>query len=197
MTRRLARSFISALALCVLGAGLVLLAAGQPWASATVADLPGRPVIRPTGGTLAPAASGLGLVALAGVLAIVATRGVGRIIVGGLLVLAGLGIIAAPLQVGGDVQAALQEPAIQAAGHTSPSVSDQRLTAWPVLAGFGGLLVTASGALTVIRGRRWPGMSPRYERTVPDRRGHAGETGSGTHDRSLWDAIGRGDDPTA
>jgi hypothetical protein len=63
------------------------------------------------------------------------------------------------------------------------------VSAWWVLSLVGGVLLAASGLLTAVRGRRWPGMSSRYERPGPAR--------PATDDpASLWKALDRGDDPT-
>jgi uncharacterized membrane protein (TIGR02234 family) len=62
---------------------------------------------------------------------------------------------------------------------------------------FGGLVLLAAGALTVVRGRHWPGMSSRYE--TPAARASR-ETASvreqSTTPKGLWDALDRGEDPT-
>jgi hypothetical protein len=57
---------------------------------------------------------------------------------------------------------------------------------WPLLCTVGGVLVAAAGVFTVVRGSRWPGMGSRYERR-----------GTPREDVPLWDALDRGDDPTA
>ncbi|MEV4060709.1 Trp biosynthesis-associated membrane protein, partial [Nonomuraea dietziae] len=61
-------------------------------------------------------------------------------------------------------------------------------TAWPYLAAAGGALLIAGGVLAVARATGWAGMSGRY-----DRPGSAAEQ---RDDKSLWEAIDRGDDPT-
>src|SRR4029453_5242547 len=76
------------------GAALVLLAAGRPWVHAVVVGTPGQVRISPAARSVAPAVSGLGLFALASVVAVVATRRAGRLLVGSLAALAGLGILA-------------------------------------------------------------------------------------------------------
>ena len=95
----LARRELSvALAVGAAGAGMVLLAAQQPWARASFAPAP-PPLptssITVTGHALLPAANALGLAALACLAAVIATRGVVRRVVGMLLALLGL-LIAVP-----------------------------------------------------------------------------------------------------
>ncbi len=53
----------------------------------------------------------------------------------------------------------------------------------------GGLAVAAAGALTVVRGKEWPGLAARYDR--PSR-----PAGKPQTDAQVWDALDRGDDPT-
>jgi hypothetical protein len=61
---------------------------------------------------------------------------------------------------------------------------------WPVLAAAGGLAVAATGALTITRSARWPAMGARYERPARTRSQAAGP-------EQLWQALDRGEDPTA
>jgi Tryptophan-associated transmembrane protein (Trp_oprn_chp) len=61
---------------------------------------------------------------------------------------------------------------------------------WPLLAAAGGLAVAAAGALTIARGARWPSMGARYDR--PARTRH-----DSTDPAQLWQALDRGEDPTA
>jgi uncharacterized membrane protein (TIGR02234 family) len=182
------RTMIAALTGCVAGAGLVLLAASQPWAGAIVADLPGGGRIDPSGGTVAPLASGLALAALAGPLAVLATRGVGRLAVGVLLVVAGSGIAVVAVRTAADATAAVSEPAAAAVGLSTPAIYQAESTGWPYVAALGGLAVATAGVATIARGRGWPSMSARYER--PDRQPATARPAS------MWDAIGRGEDPT-
>jgi hypothetical protein len=97
---------------------------------------------------------------------------------------------------------------------------------WPALAAVGGAVLLAAGLTAVIRGRRWPGMSARYDRPFPHAStagtparppgvdpatGRAPATGdpsspAGTQpgdavagdrrERTLWEALDRGVDPT-
>jgi hypothetical protein len=154
---------------CAAGAGLALLAAGRTWAHVTVV----RPAPLPplyqakTGIALLPWLSALGLVALAGAGALLATRGLVRAVVGVLLMLSGLGLAGGAL-------------ARLVAG-ASPG--------WPLLTALGGLVVAGSGVLAVARGRDWPGMGARYDRP-------AHTSGAPRSEAQIWDALDRGEDPT-
>ena len=150
----------------VVGAGLALLAASRAWS-----DAPGRPgpanlgtgADPLTGGEQYPWIPALALAALAGGGALLATRGAVRAAVGGLLLLCGTGVVL------GGAYAVAQEAA--------PS--------WPIAAALGGLAVFDAGYLTVRKGRSWPGMAARYERSArPD------------DPASMWDDLDHGRDPT-
>ncbi|MER7360239.1 Trp biosynthesis-associated membrane protein, partial [Nonomuraea dietziae] len=77
------------LLLCVAGAGLTLLATGRVWASARYgAAAP----VELTGGDLAPAVQPLALAGLAATVALFATKGLWRRVIGAVLALCGVGI---------------------------------------------------------------------------------------------------------
>ena len=55
---------------------------------------------------------------------------------------------------------------------------------WPLAALAGALAIAAGGALAAARGRTWPGLGARYERPQ-------------AAPRTPWEALDRGEDPTA
>lgn len=163
-----------ALALCLLGSGLVLWAVGQTWVvELDPADLTisGAQTSTP-GSDLATAARPLSVVGLAGVLAVAATRRWGRLLVGLVLLGAGTGAALDVVDVlrGGDLP-------LTSAGW-----------AWLALAGC--VLLVLGGLLVAVRGHRWSGLSASYEPP-----GAAPEPP--VTDKGVWDALDRGDDPTA
>jgi hypothetical protein len=159
--------------LCAAGALLALLAAGRPWEVAVPDRPPPLPDLRAerTGADLQPWLPALAWVGLAGAGALLATRAAARRVVGGLLVLtgAGLGLASA-------------DAAARAGGVAGVAA----------LAGLAGLVVAGAGGAAVGYGRRWPAMGGRYER--PDRRERPVPPG---HPEAWWDALDRGEDPTA
>lgn len=179
MTQR--REITAALVLCVLGAALLLLAAGRDWvripatgslfansvAKADVADL----------------VRALGLAALTGVVGIAAARGRGRAAVG--VVLALVGGYAAAVAAGAGVS---PESQMLAGAAAEPAV-EFVATAWPWVAAAGGLLVCLAGLLVAARGPRWSALSQRYA-------GAAAAPAPAATEAGLWDALSRGDDPT-
>nr|WP_055503040.1 TIGR02234 family membrane protein [Nonomuraea pusilla] len=183
------REMVACLGLTALGCLLVLLAGGRDWVRVTSGG-----VTVPTGGELSPVLTPLALAALAGVVAVLATKGAGRRIVGALVALcgagAGLGVWSA---LGADgVAAWLRERNVLRGASEIPW---EAVPLWPVVAGAGAALVLAGGVLTALRGTRWAGMSARYERAASTSAAE-GRKAAGRDDRDLWDALDRGDDPT-
>ena len=97
-----------------------------------------------TGAAVVPPLPALALVALAGAGALLATRGTARPVLGGVLVSCGAGIVAA-------------------AGWALAAV-DGVTAAGPAVALAAGIALAVVGALTVGRGRAWPGLGARYDR---------------------------------
>ncbi|GGN77753.1 membrane protein [Actinoplanes lobatus] len=162
---------------CLAGAGLALYAATRVWA-VQVEQRPGLSDLRTeqTGADVEPWLIGLAVAALAGTGALLATRGVARRLLGVLLIGAAAGIAAG---------------AVLARVTLDPGAAGTAGSIWPVLCVLGGAAVGVGGLLAARHGHLWPAMSARYERTAPT----AAEPVDGT--RELWDALDRGDDPTA
>ena len=187
----LARRELSlALVVGAAGAGIVLLAAQQPWARASFAPAPPLPTssITVTGHELLPAADALGLAVLACLAAVIATRGVVRRVAGVLLALLGV-LIAVPATMSvrhAHVAAAAAARSLATAGVPRLTMA---LFPWWAAAAVGGVLIVAAGVLAAWRGTRWPGMSGRYDRPG----GPPQATGDPA---AAWDALDRGTDPT-
>ena len=188
------REYGLALLAGAVGAGLILLAVRQRWAEAVfTAPKPLTPqVVAVSGADLVPLAGALAVAALAGLAAVIATRGVLRQAAGVLLALFGAGAGAAVVVAG-------------AAGHAIMTG-----TPWRAAVLAGALLVFLAGLATVLRGSRWPVMSARYD--LPDRRGTAKAGAAGTvaagaagrratvrpaDSASMWESLSGGGDPTA
>jgi Tryptophan-associated transmembrane protein (Trp_oprn_chp) len=185
------REFGGAIAACVVGAGLVLLALRQHWARVDFHAPPPLPSgsVPVTGQGLMPAAAALALAALACLAAIIATRGVLRRAAG--VLLAGLGVWIA-VMVSEPVRAASVIAA--AAGAGSPggyagsvaggnsAIAGNATTGnglpvlgtatkvaldsapWRAAAVAGAVLLIAAGLFAAWRGPRWPVMSARFDR---------------------------------
>ena len=72
-------------------------------------------------------------------------------------------------------------------------------TAWPWATAAGGLLLTLAGLLTVVRGPSWPALGQRYEApATPAPTAPASQEPTGPlTEKGLWEALDRGEDPTA
>ncbi|MEU6710889.1 TIGR02234 family membrane protein [Nonomuraea sp. NPDC046802] len=176
-----------------LGALLVLLAAGRVWVRALGAA--GSDTVVPTGGELSPALTPVALAGLAGVVAVLATKGVGRRVVGGLLALCGIGAAAGTWTALDEATVAdwLHERNVLRGATAMPW---EAVSLWPGVAAVGALLMIAGGVLAIVRGGRWTGMSARYERGAGADTPEARAAQAAQADRAMWDALDRGDDPT-
>ena len=203
----------TSVAACLAGSALAIYGATRVW-SILVTERPGLTDLRATstGAARAPWLIGLALVTLAGTGALLATRGTARRVLGGLLTLAGLGIIAA---------------AITARLGVDPGAAGAGATVWPIACVIGGALIIWSGYTAARHGQSMPAMSSRYERSTvpPEQPGvaatpaptaaaglsrkqdrtqdrnqvHTPDTERATaaaENRAAWDALDRGDDPT-
>ena len=197
------------LTMAVLGAalsgGLALSASGQPWADLTLTREPPLPTTTAvlTGSDAAPLVGAAGLLLLASALAVIAVRGLGRLVVGlfvaaagGVLVWSGLrgltgGLDPADADLG------------SAGGLGRAEITSDAVAGWPALTVVAGLVGLLAGVLVVLRGRGWPGMGRRYERagqqdTAPARTAAAPARPQTPEDRhqAAWKALDRGEDPT-
>lgn len=180
MTQR--REITVAVALCLLGAAVLLIAAQRDWVRIPATGSPGAASVAKA--DVADLVRALGLAALAGVVAIAAARGRGRAAVG--VVLALVGGYAVAVAAGAGVS---PEPQMLAGAAAEPAV-EFVATAWPWVGAAGGLLVFLAGLLVAVRGHRWSSMSQRYA-------GAAAAPAPAATEVGLWDAQSRGDDPTA
>lgn len=175
--------------------GVVLLAASsRTWVSAqadllTGGAVAGRQVVVAVGSAVAPAAGALGLVVLAAAGLLLLARPVVRLVAGVLVVLAGLTAAGVSVRVLLDPTSAVLPAVAEASGLTPGSVTAADVatvssTAWPWTAVVAGVLAALLGAAVLAAGRGW-GTTRRFERDTAPTRGDD------------WDALSRGDDPTA
>lgn len=200
--RRGRAEYAGTLLVLLIGAGAVLLLATRDWQ--TVRTPRPRPfpddVLGLSGRTLDAAPTALALVALAGVVAVIATRGLARQIVGVLVTLSGLLLVwrcidAIPAVSESRARALVHDkhPRLVSAGAAAPQVTTHPV--WAVLSVIAAVLVLLAGAAIAWRGSRWGAMSGRYEaptRAVDD----DPEAARMRADASLWSALERGEDPT-
>lgn len=179
---------------CLLGAAVVLFAAGRPWVQAVAVQDPLRVDLSVKGGALAPVVPACALVCLAGSVGLLAARAKLRRVVG--LVLLAAGATAAVGAAGGADPGAgeLAERAGAAVGTASATATGVEHAPWPWVAVLGAVLCTAAGLLTFVRAGAWPGMSARYER--PDTALPPPPEAKADTALDQWRALDRGEDPT-
>lgn len=115
-----------------------------------------------------------------------ATKRLGRVLVGALLALAGVTTVVVAGQV---LSAGLRTEVARAA---DPGlVVGATHSGWVWLLLVGGVLLGLAGALVAVRGRRWAVLSSSYD--APAARPEAAPT----TDKGAWDALDRGEDPTS
>jgi len=183
--------------LCAVGGGLALFGAGQTWLRVVAERRPPLPdvTLDLSGRDLEPLVAGLGIVGLAGVVGLLATRRRGRLAVAAVIALSGLLVLASALRrLGVPDTDALRELVLdsgRAAGvGPQAAITATASPGWALVAAAGGLLLAVGGGLALLRSRHWPAMSARYE--APQARA----AGRPTTTAGVWDSLDRGDDPT-
>jgi uncharacterized membrane protein (TIGR02234 family) len=191
-------SFALALIADLLGACGVLLFAGRDWQRVVVSRVRPLPdaVADLSGHDLHGAITAFALIALAGVVAIAATRGWGRALVGLALIAAGA-LIGWYSVDGVNAVSAAQARSSVAGGIGVDAQSVPHVTVhatWPALTAASGALIVVAGVLAVVNARRWRALASRYEAPTGGARAERAERGS--PDIAMWSALDRGDDPT-
>lgn len=211
------REYALVLLLGLAGAVCVLLSVRQGWARVvTPAPQPlSATTVSVRGQDLVPVAGALGLAALAGLAAVLATRGLARRLVGVALAAFGVGaavsvsvylgpatVLAAAAAAGGtssqaDSVTGGSAPGAAVAGNATPGIAGVRLAGHVTMAGvpwrwavlLGALAVVAAGLLVAWRGPTWPVMSSRYDQPAAQRARPADTA-------TWWDSLSQGVDPT-
>ena len=200
--------FSATLVVELIGSGAAALIAGRHWQTITAPNDLLHRSLEVTGRTVDSAPTALALVALAGVVAVLATRGIVRRAIGVVVALAGVGLIWRSAAAGSAISTSrARELLAQKGGVTNDSLVPhvQVHGGWSVLSILCGVLVVLAGAVIAGRGSRWAAMSARYESPSSQPRAVPAD-GNGTEDStvaapanvdvSMWTALDRGDDPT-
>jgi hypothetical protein len=185
------REYALAVAAVAAGALLAWWAMSQPWLTVTEALLgtgvdeasPGvepafgaaQSAVQTSGSSLLPAAAAMPVLQLAGIAAVIGSRGWGRRLSGVVIALAALVIVVSTLF------------ALFVDGLSTFAPADARAvttnTFAPVLAVAGGVVAFVGGALIAWRGPLWPALGRSYERRTNE-------------PKDAWEALDRGIDPT-
>jgi uncharacterized membrane protein (TIGR02234 family) len=210
------RELVAVVGLTVLGSALTLLAVGRPWAHAVVSEAPlPSQVVDLSGRAVAPLTAALGIAALAAAVAVLATRGRWRVVVGIVIALAGAAIVGTSASLSAthvQTGSALRDR-VPAASHRGAIVTVE-LRAWRHGAAAGGIVLVAAGLVTIARGRALATMGRRYD--APTETGSAAREVTSAAplpqaqparpaptaladaaDSALWEQLERGEDPTA
>lgn len=173
----------------LVASGIVFTAWTQQWFSV---ELPGTATITADGSVAAPALTTLALaqVALVGALAIAGP--LFRFVLGAIqFLLAATVVLEAAVALGSPL-AASESAIATATGEAGARHPDAvvAMTAWPVVALVGGVLLALLAIAVLVTARTWPGSSRKYSavRVEP-----VDGPRSSIDD---WDALSRGDDPT-
>ncbi|MGZ6826648.1 MAG: Trp biosynthesis-associated membrane protein [Mycobacteriales bacterium] len=123
-----------------------------------------------------------------------ATRRLGRVLVGVLVLAAGIGVVVVVVRALVDGLAArglAESGPARCAGPACAATATSTSPGWAWLAVAGGVLLVLSGALVAVRGRRWAALSSSYQPPV------ARAEQAPVTDKGVWDALDRGEDPTS
>jgi uncharacterized membrane protein (TIGR02234 family) len=184
-----------ALLIDAVGAGGALLVSARHWQTITTPAAGRADVLEVTGRAVDSASTALALVALAGVVAVLATRGRWRRLVGVLIALAGAAMIWRAAVSASAVSTAKARSLVESHHQTvsAAGVVPHVVThgVWPVLSIITGVLVLVAGAAIAWRGHTWQVMSSRYEAPTVDADQQRARAAT-----ALWSALDRGEDPT-
>ncbi|MGN7798696.1 Trp biosynthesis-associated membrane protein [Leifsonia sp. 22587] len=195
------RAKYSTMLLLVVGSGLALLAATQPWFTIRLSDTAEHSsTVAVAGSTAAPALTALALAGLALTAALAIAGPVFRIVLALLGVLLGVSVLISAITAVSDAVRA-SASAITTATGVAGDASIRRLVhsvdtqLWPWVAVAGGVLIVLASAAVVVFSRLWPGASRKYQTRFAGEDGRSVEeivasSGAGDADETA-DAAGR------
>lgn len=178
---------------------LVTAASSVPvWVRATGSSaVRGQVDVPVTGSQAAPAVLAAAVALLAAAAAIGLVGRVGRWVVAAVVAAAGVTVVVTALTVLGDPEGAARTVVAAVTG-VGALAGPATPTAWPVVAVVVGAVDVLAAVVVVVSSRRWAAPTSRYGTAAGDARG-AGAVAPAPgpdDDRSAWDALSRGDDPT-
>jgi len=196
--------FAAALVLQLIGGGGALLLATRSWQ--TVRTPRERPladdVLQLSGRTVDAAPTALALVALAGVVAVIATRGIVRRVVGAVLVATGA-LLAWRAASGFSAVSTSRARDLVRARHSGVGVDATTIphvtvhAQWAALTIACGVIAALAGLLVTVHGAHWSALSAKYEAPGTPITASDAAAQQQRADASMWKALDSGDDPTA
>ncbi|WP_020077504.1 Trp biosynthesis-associated membrane protein [Cryocola sp. 340MFSha3.1] len=159
----------STMLLLLVGSGLALLAATQPWFTITLTDTAEHSTtISVAGSVAAPALTALSLAGLALTAALAIAGPVFRIVLALLGLLLGVSVLISAISAVSDAVGASTSAITTATGVAGDSsirrlVHSSAIELWPWVALVAGILVILASAAVVVFSRLWPGPSRKYQ----------------------------------
>lgn len=217
------RAKYSTMLLLVVGSGLALIAATQPWFTIRLTDTAEHATtVTVAGSVAAPALTALALAGLALTAALAIAGPVFRIVLALLGILLGVSVLVSAITAVSDAVRASASAITTATGVAGDAsihhlVHSVETAFWPWLAVAAGVLIVLASAAVVVFSRLWPGPSRKYQTRFAGEDGRpadevvaeAAEEAADTSatpasptplDRDTaidsWDDLTRGDDPT-
>ncbi|MFF9562327.1 Trp biosynthesis-associated membrane protein [Leifsonia sp. NPDC014704] len=159
----------STMLLLLVGSGLALLAATQPWFTITLTDTAEHSTtISVAGSVAAPALTALSLAGLALTAALAIAGPVFRIVLALLGLLLGVSVLISAISAVSDAVGASSSAITTATGVAGDSsirrlVHSAAVELWPWVALVAGILIILASAAVVVFSRLWPGPSRKYQ----------------------------------
>ena len=181
------RAFASAVVALAVAGGLGLFAAGRTWGTVTTRGALGaRQHVAVSGRDVSSGLAAVAIALLALTIAVVAGRGWMRRLAGGLAALCGVALVVVAVRARSSVDTTLARH-VFAFGRTTVGGSRPP---WWIASVIAGVIAVVAGAVIAVRGGTWTSMGARYEAPVA-------QPVPRNDDADAWDALDRGDDPTA
>ena len=187
------------LVLVIFSASVVLVSGSREWVSGSVEDaVLGSRALHARGSDIAPVALAAALVGLASAVAVATAGRVVRVIAACAALLAAALGAAVVIGVMADPSGALGTLAVAGTGRSGTVGTHGRLGGWAFVALAGTLVMGVGGIGALVGGRRWRGLSGRYDAPVAGEAPQPDSAGQpAARHESAWDQLSRGEDPTA
>ncbi len=187
------------LVVVLVSAATILVGGSREWLLGSIDDaVLGSVALHGKGSDVAPGAMAAALVGLASAVAVATSGRVVRVIAAWAALLAAVLGAAVVIGVVADPAGALSRLAAAGTGRTGTVAAQSRVGGWAWVALVATFLMGTGGLGMLVGGRRWSGLSSRYDAPVAGGASQGGSSGqpASSHDPA-WDQLSRGEDPTA